>query len=209
MKHIKLFEQFISEEDIPKLSRKDIFIPRRLKERWDDLLIHYLNKGYTKEQIFVAKPFNELIFITKNNIEDFKNIKVIIGNVRISEIHDLRELSIEEVNGYFSCSYNNLTSLDGVPKKVDEFYCSNNKLTNLKGSPSIVNGGFYCSNNKLTSLEGAPNNVNEFDCSYNYLTSLEDAPKIVNGNFFITYNYKDFTEKEVREVIDVKGIAYV
>ena len=144
MKHIKLFEQFISEEDIPKLSRKDIFIPRRLKERWDDLLIHYLNKGYTKEQIFVAKPFNELIFITKNNIEDFKNIKVIIGNVRLKEINNLKELNLEEVTGFFGCCY------------------YNNNLTSLEGSPKIVGGDFDCSDNYLTSLEGAPTAVGEY-----------------------------------------------
>ena len=73
MKHIKLFEQFISEEDIPKLSRKNIFIPRRLKERWDDLLIPYLNKGYTKEQIVVAKSLRDEVIINDNNVKDFKD----------------------------------------------------------------------------------------------------------------------------------------
>ena len=142
MKHIKLFEQFISEEETPKLSTKDIFIPRRLKERWDDLLLPYLNKGYTKEQIFIAKPIDKTIIITIDNIEDFKNIKVIIGNVGISGINDLRVLGIEEVVGYFDCSYN--------------------KLTSLKGAPTIVSGNFYCYNNKLTSLEGAPTTVGEY-----------------------------------------------
>ena len=189
MKYIKLFEQFISEEETPKPSAKDIFIPRRLKERWDDLLIPYLNKGYTKEQILVAKPFNEPIIITKDNIEDFKNIKVIIGGVRIKEITDLRALGIEEVTGYFNCS--------------------NNKLTSLEGSPIIVNGDFYCFNNKLTSLEGAPTTVTgNFHCSDNMLISLEGAPTIVGGNFTITYNSKVFTEKEVRNAVKVKGGVY-
>ena len=43
-------------------------------------------------------------------------------------------------DGNFSCSYNNLTSLQGVPK--------------------IVNGNFWCDNNNLTSLEGAPRFIN-------------------------------------------------
>jgi len=231
MKYIKLFEQFISEEETPKPSAKDIFIPRRLKERWDDLLIPYLNKGYTKEQILVAKPFNEPIIITKDNIEDFKNIKVIIGGVRIKEITDLRALGIEEVTGYFNCSNNKLTSLEGSPIIVNgDFYCFNNKLTSLEGSPIIVNGDFYCFNNKLTSLEGAPTTVNEnfhcsdnmlislegapttvtgnFHCSDNMLISLEGAPTIVGGNFTITYNSKVFTEKEVRNAVKVKGGVY-
>jgi len=128
MKHIKLFEQFISEEETPKLSAKDIFIPRRLKERWDDLLLPYLNKGYTKEQIFVVKPINDTFIITKDNMKDFKNITVLIGNAKIKEINDLRELNIEEVVGYFSCSYNNLISLEGAPKIVNgNFFSNNNK----------------------------------------------------------------------------------
>ena len=142
MQPIKLFEQFISEEDKPKIRAKDIFIPRRLKERWDDLLLPYLNKGYTKEQIFIAKPFNKDMLITKDNIGDFKSIKVIIGNVRIKGISDLRELNIEEVFGNFKCYLN--------------------KLTSLEGSPKIVGGDFDCSDNYLTSLEGAPTAVGEY-----------------------------------------------
>jgi len=211
MKHMKLFEQFISEEETPKLSAKDIFIPRRLKERWDDLLLPYLNKGYTKEQIFIAKPFNKDMLITKNNIEDFKNIKVIISNVRIKEINDLRELNIEEVVGNFDCSNTNLTSLEGAPMTVNGYFsCFYNKLTSLEGAPVTVNGYFYCSNNKLTSLEGAPVTVNGgFDCSYNYLTSLEGAPTTINGWFDCSNNTKKFTKKEVIEVIDVKEDVYV
>jgi len=211
MKHIKLFEQFISEEETPKLSTKDIFIPRRLKERWDDLLLPYLNKGYTKEQIFIAKPIDKTIIITIDNIEDFKNIKVIIGNVGISGINDLRVLGIEEVVGYFDCSYNKLTSLKGAPTIVSGFFdCSYNKLTSLKGAPTIVSGNFYCYNNKLTSLEGAPTTVNGyFSCSNNNLTSLEGAPTTVGEYFNIENNTKKFIEEEVRKVVDVKGKVYV
>jgi len=164
MQPIKLFEQFISEEDKPKIRAKDIFIPRRLKERWDDLLLPYLNKGYTKEQIFIAKPFNKDMLITKDNIGDFKSIKVIIGNVRIKGISDLRELNIEEVFGNFKCYLN--------------------KLTSLEGSPKIVGG--------------------DFDCSDNYLTNLNGAPMIVKNDFWISGNDKEFTEEEVREIVDVK-----
>jgi len=211
MKHIKLFEQFISEEETPKLSAKDIFIPRRLKERWDDLLLPYLNKGYTKEQIFVAKPFNKDMLITKNNIEDFKNIKVIIGNVRIHEITYLSGLDIDEVTGFFYCSNNSLTSLEGSPTTVNGgFYCSNNKLNSLEGGPTIAKGSYYCFINNITSLEGAPATFNGyFDCNTNKLTSLEGAPTTINGWFDCSNNTKKFTEKEVREVIDVKGKVYV
>ena len=191
MKPIKLFEQFILEDSKkPKLSAKDIFIPRRLKERWDDLVLPYLNKGYTKEQIFVAKPLDEELEITKNNVKEFKDIKVIIGDVIING-DILKELNLDEVSGDFNCSFNRLTSLKGGPKLLvtKDYFCSNNTLTSLEGAPIIVNAGFYCSHNKLTNLKG--------------------APKVVNDDFAINDNTKNFTEEEVKGVVDVKGKVYV
>ena len=45
-----------------------------------------------------------------------------------------------------------------LPVKFGEvggyFYCSDNKLTSLEGAPSQVGGEFSCSGNKLTSLVG-------------------------------------------------------
>jgi hypothetical protein len=94
-------------------------------------------------------------------------------------------LKFNKVNGYFDCSYNQLTSLEGAPKEVNgNFYCYNNHLTSLEGAPKEVNGDFDCSYNQLTSLEGAPKEVNgDFDCSDNKLTSLKGAPNKVNGHF--------------------------
>ena len=37
-----------------------------------------------------------------------------------------------------------------------DFYCFGNQLTSLEGAPKKVAGYFSCPNNKLTSLEGAP-----------------------------------------------------
>ena len=38
-------------------------------------------------------------------------------------------LKFGKVDGFFSCSVNQLTSLEGCPKKVNgNFYCSNNKV---------------------------------------------------------------------------------
>ena len=79
------------------------------------------------------------------------------------------------MGGGFYCYYNNLTSLEGCPEKVDgDFYCHYNQLTSLKGCPKEVSSDFYCYHNKLTSLEGCPKKVgSNFYCSYNQLTSLE------------------------------------
>ena len=92
------------------------------------------------------------------------------------------------VKGYFWCSNNKLTSLEGCPKTVGRnFYCSNNNLTSLEGCPKTVGGNFYCSNNNLTSLEGSPETVGgSFDCSDNKLISIKGIPKI--GGQFICKN---------------------
>ena len=100
--------------------------------------------------------------------------------------------NFRSITGSFYCNSNNLTSLEGAPKKVGgSFYCSNNNnLTSLEGAPKKVGGSFYCSNNNnLTSLEGAPEEVGgHFYCNYNNLTSLEGAPIEVGGDFYCNRN---------------------
>ncbi len=60
------------------------------------------------------------------------------------------------IGGDFTCSRNQLTSLEGVPSSVGGgFYCSNNRLTSLEGAPGAVGRDFYCTRNRLTSLQGA------------------------------------------------------
>jgi hypothetical protein len=94
------------------------------------------------------------------------------------------------VGGNFDCSHNNLTSLEGCPEWVGSYFlCNNNNLTSLEGGPESVGGYFYCYYNNLTSLEGSPKSVGgDFDCSHNNLTSLEGSPKSVGGNFWCDNN---------------------
>ena len=98
-------------------------------------------------------------------------------------------LKFGEVSGYFYCSINKLTSLEGAPTRVGgDFYCYANRLTSLEGAPSRVVGNFYCSDNRLTSLEGAPEVVERgFYCSENNLTTLKGGPK-VRGTRYMAYN---------------------
>ena len=73
----------------------------------------------------------------------------------------------------------NFTEVDG------DFYCSWNQLSDLEGAPRKVGRNFDCSYNKLTSLEGGPKEVvYDFDCSRNPLISLKGAPKEVGGCFW-------------------------
>ena len=121
-------------------------------------------------------------------------------------------LSFGHVDGGFSCSYNQLTSLEGAPQSVSgDFYCGYNQLTSLEGAPQNVGGYFSCGYNQLTSLEGAPQNVDGvFDCSHNQLTSLEGAPQSVSRNFDCSDNPR-LPQEEIQRYRDsgaVQGNIY-
>ena len=97
-------------------------------------------------------------------------------------------LTFNEVKGYFDCGDNNLTTLEGCPKKVVGYFsCSLNKLTSLEHSPKIVEeGDFGCwHNHYITSIEGLENtyitgDLYVFGCDKLY--SLKGFPKKV-GSF--------------------------
>ena len=114
------------------------------------------------------------------------------GNVNIS-LRNLIELpeyiQFGEVNGYFKCSLNELTS--------------------LRGCPRVVVGDFDCVYNELTSLEGGPREVGgKFLCDANHLTSLKGAPEKVRGDFYCRKNTTEFTEEDVKKVCNVNGKIY-
>jgi len=58
------------------------------------------------------------------------------------------------VDGFFNCSYCNMTSLRGCPKQVEGYYkCSYNQLTSLEYGPEYVGDGFLCDGNKIPEDE--------------------------------------------------------
>ena len=139
-----------------------IFIPRRMEDRVERLIKQYIRNGSR----------NEL------DLSDY-------GLTKLPEI--LKNVDVER---YFICSVNKLTTLENSPKTVGgSFYCGNNQLISLKGAPTYVGGEFGCGNNKLTSLTG--------------------APTYVGGSFNCRHNLVKFTEEQVRAVCDVKKKVYV
>jgi hypothetical protein len=75
------------------------------------------------------------------------------------KLGDMEKLPVKfgKVSGYFDCSMNNLTTLEGCPNYVDGYFsCSENKLTSLEYSPKYIGSSFYCYDNKLTKLEYCP-----------------------------------------------------
>ena len=107
-----------------------------------------------------------------------------------------------KVTGYFNCSSNKLTSLEGAPNEVSgNFWCYENQLTSLEGSPQEVGGSFWCYSNKLKSLAGSPSFTYEgFSCYNNQLTSLEGAPEEVGGGFYCESNLLTSFEGSLKKV---------
>jgi len=72
-------------------------------------------------------------------------------------------IKFNKVKGYFACSDNELTTLEGSPKEVNGYFsCRDNKLTSFKGAPIIIRDNFYCQNNKINSFEYFPSFVKGF-----------------------------------------------
>jgi len=125
--------------------------------------------------------------ITDYQIRDDGSIDV-EGNVHLSWI-ELKQLPLtfNEVKGIFSCRVNNLTTLEGCPKKVhSSFNCSDNNLTSLEHSPEkILEGNFVCEgNDNITSLEGLEDTYIDgalYVGSCKNLYSLKGFPKRVDG----------------------------
>jgi hypothetical protein len=122
-------------------------------------------------------------------IDDYTIKDGLINTDNVILIKKVKKLPVQfgHVDGNFSCSNNQLTSLAGCPNEVGGYFdCSNNQLISLEGAPKSVSGGYFdCHDNQLISLEGAPKSVSGyFDCHDNQLTSLEGAPQSVGGYFY-------------------------
>ena len=108
---------------------------------------------------------------------------VVNGEVNLFNIN-LNKIPVKfyKVYGYFNCSNNELTSLEGCPEYVARsFYCSYNKLTSLEGYPEYVGGILQCGHNKLTSLKGIGKVKGMICCSGNkidYKREKELRPEI-------------------------------
>jgi hypothetical protein len=136
------------------------------------------------------KELCSLYEVKDYHINDDMSIDV-DGDVSLSKrLKELKRLPLNfhEVNGYFGCYDNKLTTLEGCPEKTTTFNCSNNKLTSLEYSPKKVSGYFWCGFNPITSLEGLEDayiggQLNVLSCSKLY--SLKGFPK---GVFEFYYN---------------------
>jgi len=80
------------------------------------------------------------------------------GNVNLYRKR-LTELPLKfgKVTGYFTCSFNRLTSLEGSPYWVGkDFNCTGNLLKTLESGPKVVIGDYLCYSNNLINFKGFP-----------------------------------------------------
>jgi hypothetical protein len=111
--------------------------------------------------------------------------------------YQLTELPLvfNKVTGYFSCSYNNLTTLKGSPKWVGGYFsCYNNYLTSLEFSPDYVGGYFSCDYNNLTD------NYCDTEISDDFYTSLKQSGLILD-KFNKATNYNEWRKLYKRKMI--------
>jgi hypothetical protein len=138
------------------------------------------------EPLYIGKPNRKKYFLDWLSVRDYEvladgSLKV-EGNILFNHLNLTKiPFKFDQVNGYFMCTHN--------------------KLSSLEGSPRIVNGSFFCDDNKLSSLQGAPKIVEgNFVCTSNPLQSLEGAPEIIKGEFrsdqFSDKDYRDFIKHE-------------
>ena len=89
------------------------------------------------------KEVIEVDHIDKDNYKEYigKTVKV-TGDVDLSGMGLTKiPINFTEVRGIFDCSHNQLTSLEGAPRKVGRhFYCYENELTSLEGQPESIGG---------------------------------------------------------------------
>jgi hypothetical protein len=112
----------------------DIFVPRRIEDRFERLIKNYL-RDHSKESLILSRM----------NLDKLPKI--------------LKNLTI---GGDFWCTDNHLTSLENSPiYVVGNFGCSHNKLISLEGAPEYVGGNFYCRGNPVRFTEAQVRAVSE------------------------------------------------
>ena len=91
-----------------------------------------------------------------------ENWSIVDGLVNVDGNVDLLNKGLTElplkfgtVTGYFNCSGNKLTSLEGCPIRVGGYFdCSWNNLTSLEGCPKYVGRNFWCQSNNIREFTG-------------------------------------------------------
>ena len=213
-----------------RMKRLKDHIKESILGNWEDIDIEKDIKSEIKQ--FLKDNYRGRFSITLDGDNYVVNSRtsVIVMNKNISSLTN-KMFRFGDVKD-FDCSYcESLTSLEGAPEKVRDFDCRFcDFLTSLEGAPKVVSGDFKCRYcNSLKTLKGAPEKVGgNFECGHcdalinlegapkkvsrvfncygcNSLINLEGAPKEVGKDFQCCDCKRQFTEKDVTDVCNVKG----
>jgi len=159
----------------------------KLFESFDESEIHKICKQYNIEN-YTINPDGSIDVDRFINFYDKKLVNI--------------PLKFNKVNGWFDCSFNKLTSLEGTPKEVNDFYCRYNKLTSFKGAPKIIRGIFNCTDNNIKTFEYFPSYVGgHFYCVSNPIENVwvlfQDTTKIELLNDFDIFRDEDTEEPAI------------
>ena len=169
-------------KDFETFTNENLLVPRNLEGRKEKL-----------KQMNIKLLSQEVIDIDLDIDKSFMDI-------------DPKFIKLKKVNGDVLLSGKLWTEIPAWLKDVEiegYFICSFNKLTTLKNCPHDIGGILTCSYNKLTSLEGCPENIKtDFNCSNNKLTTLQYCPKYIGGHL---YCHKNKIKLELPEYIKLKG----
>jgi len=155
----------------------------------------------------VAKDFN----CSHNKITTLFGGPAVVGDFDCSfnKIKNNLSYGPKEVYGYYNCSNNHLSSIDGAPRSIVEYFnCSVNFLTSLKGGPKYVDGYFDCSQNRLETLKGGPITVGQdYLCYWNQLKNLNDIADEIGWNLVTDISLNHITKNfdEIKKIWKYKG----
>lgn len=111
----------------------------------------------------------------KIDLDNIQNLKVFEIDLSSSGLTVLPDLTIYPNLKKLNCSFNQLTSLIGIPDWVEEIDCSFNHLSDLpKVLPSKLRK-FNCFSNSISELPSTlPNGLIYLNCMSNCLTKVPD-----------------------------------
>lgn len=129
----------------------------------------------------VKHEIKEFSILKDNSVDVHQDVRLKDKLVNLVKL----PLKFNEVDGDFDISDNQLTSLEGCPKKVTgSFLAFKNEISSLKGAPKEVGGSFIVLQNNIGSLKFSPSIVKEdYICSHNPLKEL-DGLNVVLGHVF-------------------------
>jgi hypothetical protein len=159
-----------------------------------DIRLNHVSSNFDNEEKTWKYKGSEVISHIYKPIVALTNVDEITRWLRKHEIKKFTILKDNSVNVHEDVRLpNKLANLLKLPLNFNvvegDFDISDNELTSLEGSPKKVTGSFMAHKNEIFSLRGGPKEVGEsFIILHNNITSLEYSPTLVKEDFICSHN---------------------